>query len=356
MQLFLCKERTHIMKSYKRVTYNDRLKIDAYTRAGFTPKEIAEMTHKHISTIYRELKRGRYIHRNSDWTEEERYNPDEADRKARENLKAKGASLKIGNDIELANYLEDKIVNENYSPDAALAKAREEKERFKTMICTTTFYSYIEKGIFLKLTNKDLPVKKNKKRKYKKVRQARPSKGESIENRPDSIDTREECGHWEMDTVKGKKKKSKKCMLVLTERKTRDEIIMLLEAGTAEEVVNKLDMLEKRWGDMFYKVFKSITVDNGSEFANCEGMERSCRREGKRTQVYYCHPYSSYERGSNENQNKLIRRHVPKGTDFDNMKQEEIEKIQDWINEYPRKKLGYASSAALFEEELKKII
>ena len=112
------------MKNFSHMTYNDRLRLDTLIRAGHKPKEIAEILHKHVSTIYRELKRGRYIHTNSDLTEEERYNPDEADRKARENLKEKGAGLKIGNDIKLANYLEKLVSEEKYSPDAALAKAR----------------------------------------------------------------------------------------------------------------------------------------------------------------------------------------------------------------------------------------
>lgn len=109
------------------------------------------------------------------------------------------------------------------------------------MICTTTLYSYIDKGIFLRLTNKNLPVKKNTKRKYKKVqKQARASAGESIEKRPEEIDTREEFGHWEMDTVKGKRGKSKNSLLVLTERKTRDEIIFKLPEHTAAAEMSHL--------------------------------------------------------------------------------------------------------------------
>lgn len=343
------------MKKYTRMTYNDRLRLDALIRAGHKPKEVAVILHKHISTIYRELKRGRYMHTNTDLTEEERYNPDEADRKAKENLKAKGAGLKIGNDIELANFLESMVINNKYSPDAALAKAREQQERFSTMICTTTFYSYIDKGIFLKLTNKDLPVKKDKKRKYRKVKQARPSRGESIEHRPNEVETRKEVGHWEMDTVKGKQGVTKSCMLVMTERKTRNEIIIKLPDQKAESVVNALDRLEMKWGDMFYCVFKSITVDNGSEFADYEGMERSSRRKEKRTAVYYCHPYSSYERGSNENQNRMIRRHIPKGIDFDNTAETDIKEIESWINQYPRRTLGYYSSKELFEQEIQRL-
>ena len=114
-------------KEFTHMTYNDRLRLDALIRAKHKPKEIAEILHKHISTIYRELGRGRYMHTNSDLTEEERYNPDEADRKARENLKAKGAGLKIGNDVKLANFLEELVIEQKYSPDAALAKARQQQ-------------------------------------------------------------------------------------------------------------------------------------------------------------------------------------------------------------------------------------
>lgn len=343
------------MKKFSHMTYNDRLRLDILIRAGHSPKEVAGILHKHVSTIYRELKRGRYIHTNSDLTEEERYNPDEADRKAQDNLKEKDAGLKIGNDIKLANYLESLVADEKYSPDAALAKARERRDEFSTMICTTTFYSYIDKGIFLKLTNKDLPIKKNQKKKKQRVRQARASRGESIENRPEEIGSRETFGHWEMDTVKGKQGVTKSCMLVLTERKTRAEIIAKLPDQKSESVIRTLDRIEKKWGDQFYNVFKSITVDNGSEFADYEGMERSCRKEGKRTEIYYCHPYSSYERGSNENQNRMIRRHIPKGADIDETPDAEIERIENWINDYPRRNFGYCSSRKLFEMELKAI-
>ncbi len=93
--------------------------------------------------------------------------------KYEENLKSKGGSLKIGNDIRLANYIEEKIMKEDYSPaggGAGEIKAQQKESEFSVMICTTTLYSYIDKGIFLHLTNKNLPVKKNKKRTYKKVK------------------------------------------------------------------------------------------------------------------------------------------------------------------------------------------
>lgn len=200
------------------------------------------------------------------------------------------------------------------------------------------------------LTNKKLPVKGKRKRPYHKVKkqQARASRGESIENRPEEINSREELGHWEMDCVEGKKK-TKKTLLVLTERKSRAEIVILMKDQTAKSVVKALDRLERKFGKLFYKMFKSITVDNGSEFADCEGMERAKYRKGKRTRVYYCHPYSSYERGSNENQNRMIRRKYPKGTDFTNVKQADIERLNEWINDYPRRILGYATAAEVFQ-------
>ena len=342
-------------KKFKQLTFNDRLRIEVLVKAGHTPKEMAEILHFHISTIYRELKRGTFTARNTDETTEERYSPDIAQERKNEVLANKGADLKIGCEIEFANRIEEIILENGYSPAAALAKAKEEGYDFS--ICVTTLYSYIDKCVFLNLTNKELPVKRNeKKRTYRKTTAKRASKGESIENRPQEIDTREEFGHWEMDTVVGKKGVSKKSLLVLTERKTRKEIIFLLKEHTAAAVVKALDKLERRLGEKgFRNTFKTITVDNGSEFQDYEGMERSRRNKKKRTTVYYCHPYSSWERGSNENQNKLVRRHIPKGEDFDNKTQKDADNIAEWINNYPRKIFGYKTAEDLYNEEIRKV-
>lgn len=345
-------------KGSHQLTKADRIKIEALTKAGVGKSKIAAQLGVHRSTIYNELKRGQYEHRNSDWTTEMRYSPDIAQEKAEENLKVRGTQLKIGNDIAYANYIEDKIVNEDYSPAAVLGelKAQGREREFNTTVCVTTLYSYIDKGVFLKVTNKDLPVKKNKKRGYKKVRkqQSRAAAGDSIEKRPEEIDKREEFGHWEMDSVIGKRGISKNVLLVLTERKTRDEIIFKLPDHTDEAVVVALDRLERRYGaDMFRQIFKTITVDNGSEFADVNGLERSILKEGeKRTHLYYCHPYSSWERGTNEVTNKMVRRKVPKGTNFDDKTDEEIKEIEGWINNYPRRIHGYRSAGELFKEEL----
>ena len=341
------------MKKFKQLSKNDRIKMEALLNAGHSKAEVAKLLHFHRSSIYREYDRGKYIHRNSDYTEEERYSSDLGQKTHDWNAQAKGKSLKIGNDRELAECIEEKIVNDKYSPEAALAEIARGEKKFKTTISVRTLYRYIDNGIFLRLTNKELPIKGNRKEHNKKVRvQKRASAGESIENRPEEVKDREIFGHWEMDTVKGKRGVTKSCMLVLTERKTRDEIVIKLKDQGAASVVEALDRLERKWGDLFCKVFRSITVDNGVEFSDYEGMEKSVLKDDKRTFVFYCHPYSSWERGTNENTNRLIRRHIPKGTDFDDKTDEEIGQIEGWINEYPRRTLGYCSSKELFEKEL----
>lgn len=341
----------------KHLSQNDRIKLETMLNFGHKVTEVADYLHVHRSTIYREIKRGEYTHRNSDYTEELRYSSDLGQKNHDWNAQGKGRNIKIGNDLPLAEYIEDKIVNEKYSPEAALAAVAQSGIEFQTTISVRTLYRYIDSGIFLKLTNKDLPVKGKRKRHNKKVKvQKRASVGESIENRPDEVESRETFGHWEMDTVKGKRGTTKSCMLVLTERKTRNEIIFKLADQKAESVVDALDRLEIKWGDMFYKIFRSITVDNGVEFADYEGMERSAIYEGeKRTYLFYCHPYSSWERGTNENTNRLIRRHIPKGEDFDEKQDRDIEYIENWINNYPRGIFNFTTSAQLFEEEIRKL-
>jgi IS30 family transposase len=106
-----------------------------------------------------------------------------------------------------------------------------------------------------------------------------------------------------------------------------------------------LDRLEREYGTRFAEVFKTITVDNGSEFLNSAELESSVRKPGtQRTKIFYAHPFSAWERGTNENANKLIRRFIPKGTDISKLKQKDIRRIENWMNNYPRKIHGYKSA------------
>lgn len=132
---------------------------------------------------------------------------------------------------------------------------------------------------------------------------------------------------------------------MLTERSTREEIIRKMPNKTQKSVKRALDRLEKSYGNKFSEKFKTITVDNGSEFLNSEEMEKSIRDpEKKRFKIYYAHPYSSWERGSNENANKLIRRFVPKGTDIGKLKNKDVQRIEYWMNNYPRRIFGYRTA------------
>ena len=344
-------------KCFSHLSLSDRRVIEALLNQKVKPQKIADQLHVHVSTIYREVNRCKMVQRNSDLTEEERYNPDGAEKRYRENLKAKGAQLKIGNDIKFAEYIESKVVDEGYSPAAALASIETEGKKFSTSICTSTFYSYIEKGVFLRLTNANLPEKSKRKKAYKRVKTVkRPPRGESIENRPPEVDTRETLGHWEMDTVYSQKKSSKDTLLVLTERMSRNEIVEKLPDRTSESVVKALDRIERRYGALFPKIFLTITVDNGSEFSDVERLEQSAIRKGqKRTKIYFCHPYCSQERGTNENQNRMIRRKYPKGTDFGKVKAKEIKEHEAWMNNYPRKILGWRTSKQVFDEQVSKL-
>lgn len=343
-------------RNFNHLTYADRLKLEALLLAGHKADEIARILHFHRATIYREIKRGQYEHLNSDYTTEMRYSPEIAQAYMNDVLAAKGPDLKINREKAFADRIEEIIINDGYSPAAALAQVKNEGMTFT--VCVNTLYSYIEKGVFLNVTIQNLPVKRNKKRKKRKVTiQKRAFRGDSIEKRPKDILTREEFGHWEMDTVVGAQGVSKKSLLVLTERKTRKEFIFLLKSHTALEVVKTLDRIERKMGTpTFRKIFKTITVDNGCEFMDCKGMERSKRTQGKRTKIYYCHPYSSWERGSNENQNRLVRRHIPKGVNFDDRTRGNVIYIEHWINTYPRRLFNYQSADDLYNEEVKNLL
>jgi IS30 family transposase len=339
------------MRHFKHLSHTDRLRIEAMTRQKLPAAEIARTVRAHVSTVYRELKRGVYERLNPDLTTAAAYSPDIAHERYRRNLAAKGPGLKIGKDHRLARHIEHKIAIEKYSPAAVLGEIKARGLSFDTSVCASTLYSYIDGGVFLSITNKSLPVKGVRPRTYKRVRAAaRPPRGESIEKRPDVIGARETFGHWEMDCVQGKKQ-TKRTLLVLTERLTRHELVRPIPEKTAPCVVAALDALERRFGKAFRDLFRSVTVDNGSEFSDCAGMERSAFGAGPpRTKLYYCHPYHAAERGSNENQNRLIRRHFPKGTSFEGVPDADIERVQDWINNYPRKIFGWRTAADLFRE------
>lgn len=154
-----------------------------------------------------------------------------------------------------------------------------------------------------------------------------------------------------MDTVVGKQG-TKTVLLVLSERTTRKELIFKIPSKSQAAVVKAIDKIERKNGKSFAKKFKTITCDNGCENLDFDGIERSVLNKRKRTKVQYAHPYSSWERGTNENINKMVRRFVPKGVDISEFTAKQSMQIRHWINHYPRKIRGGLSANMAEEKDL----
>ena len=332
------------------MTEKERYKLESYLEAGKGVSWIARTMGFCRQTIYNEMKRGAYIH-TCDYWDETRYSADKAQQLHDLSQTAKGRPIKLGNDHAFARFLENKMLGvqadgsidkrKRFSPAAALAAARE--EGYTLTICVSTLYSYIDKLVFLNLANKDLWVK-SKKRKPGQRPERRVSHPDlpSIETRPEIIKQRMEPGHWEMDLVVGKAG-TKAALLTLVERVSRNTMIFKLPDKKASSVKTVFDQLERMYPD-FRQRFKSITTDNGSEFLRYQEL-RSSIHGGDRFDIYYCHSYSAWEKGTNENHNRMIRRWYPKGTDFTNVTENEIAVLQDWMNHYPRKILEWKCPA-----------
>ena len=340
----------------RRITDTERIQFETLYNSGHGIREIAKIMGRSDKTLYRERDRGLYEHTNSDLTVSIKYSSDKSKARYKEKCENCGRPLKIGNDHALVGFLTRKIKDERFSPAAALAAIDREGKEFKTRICLRTLYNYIYSGmIFLDVTRDDLPEKPQEEKRRKEKVMKRISAGTSIEKRPEDVKIRGSFGHWEMDTVVSKQ--GTESILAFTERKTRNELCFKIPSHEAREPVRVLDKIERAIGtNAFRRIFKSITVDNGSENQDFAGLERSYRNRKPRTKVYYCHPYCPAERGSNENQNKLIRRFVPKGSDIGEYSPREIREIGNWMNRYPRKLFEWKTAGEMFENECIQLI
>lgn len=354
----MCQEKYNTNKrKFKQLTYKDRIKIEPlYNKLHLTYTEIGKIIGKDRTTISRDIKRGLVKNLTSELIEIYVYSAEVAQRKNEENESAKGTYLKIGTDMKLAKFIEEQIKEEKTSPEVIEQKIKQEK--FSTTLCYKTIYNYIDKEI-LDIKREDLTYGNYKKKEENAKEESdflKPNKeGKTIHDRPKEIETRGEIGHWEMDLVEGLKGQKEPYLLVLSERKTRKEIIELIPNKSAESVSKALDRIERKIGVVkFRNTFKTITTDNGSEFRNWRAIEKSysgCKRA--RTNQYFADAYSSWQRGTNENINKMIRRFLPKGTSFKGLKQKEVKKLEKWINNYPRKIFKFKTSEEYYQEELK---
>jgi len=305
--------------------------------------------------IHYEIKRGTIEQKRSDLTTYTIYDPYAAQYSHDQAASWKGRLSLIDDYKDLIPVIENGI-KEKLSPEviAHHINTLYDKGQISHKISFKTIYNLIYSGK-LGVTSKDLlygPKKYNKAHKQEKSHE-KPDGGESIELRPD-ISDRIEFGHWEIDCVVGKREGKSTCLMTLVERKTRYGITVLIPKKSKKCIVNALKKIKSKFGKYFYDIFKSITADNGCEFKDAKGMSLTLKN-GKKVKIYFAHAYHSWERGSNENFNKMIRRYFPKGTDFTKITNKELQDVITRINNYPRKQFEFETSNTKFYQELSKL-
>ncbi|HHG6295917.1 TPA: IS30 family transposase [Streptococcus suis] len=324
--------------SYSHLSATERGEIVAYLKMGKKPIEIARLLGRHRSTICREIKRGsvdQVQDKNGKRTYFSTYFADSGQR-VYETNRQKCSYLKLNDcSARFIEQLEDALkANIRLHSVDSFVQTYKASHPEEVVPSTKTIYRYIKEGL-LAIKPIDLPKMVSIRKRSKKVTKTnRKTLGKSIEERPECINDRSEFGHWEIDLVLGKKTKGEAVILTLVERQTRYALGVKLEdkqSHTINSAVRHLTSL--------YPI-ASITADNGAEFSLLSDLEA--------VDVYFAHPYSSHERGTNENFNGLLREYVPKGVSLNSLTSEELESYITAINERPRRLLQYQSSKFLF--------
>lgn len=337
----------------KHLTEMQRGQIEILLKEKKKQKEIAALINKSKSCISREIKRNKVEQISSNLEKKEEYFADAAQRQYKERREKTGARMRIHTHNALVEQIENLMIENKWSPAAAIGHLEDTTGK-KVEITIKTMYNIIDSNLS-KIKNIDLWEKVGRKPKKKAPKTKQRTIGTSIDERPEEANNRSEFGHWEIDGVIGRKT-DKSELVTIIERQTLQYLILRVPERTQGAVIEALDLLEKKHGKLFTGIFKSITSDNGGEFLDFEGIEKSkYKNRKKRTKQYFAHPYSSWERGSNENANGIVRRFIPKGTNLNTVSDEKILWIQNWINNLPRKKLAYKSANSLFQAELSKL-
>ena len=340
-------------KQYKHLNIKERVMIETimkeqlevYGKVNIT--SIAKKLNRSKSTISREIRRNRFVvvtevfNKDSIFKKKKvitfEYESTEANEKALKKQKEKGTSrIKLLYNKQLIKEVNRLLKEEGKSPDIVAYKIRENKT-FNVKVSTNTIYDGIRKG-YLEVSTKDRKRMKDKSRRCRVERNKIPEskKDRSIELRPDYINNRKEFGHFEMDLVLGKQGKDTECLLTLTKRKTRFEIVIKLNNKSSSEVIGAINSIKEHLKGYSSEIFKSITTDNGSEFSRYEEIE-----EILGTMIYFCHPGASYEKGTNERHNGMLREYIPKGSDISKYSAEDLDRIVSKLNDLERKKLNY---------------
>lgn len=321
------------IKKRRELTVEDRYVVERCCRRGYSSASLAELLCVSIRTIRRELQRGMVEQLDSQLRPYRKYSAYYAQERHLESVGRRGRRASYAHHADFLNHVRTKL-RDKWSPDAITGSLRLEGER---TVCTKTLYNWLHRGYV-----KDFKLSAvRRKVKARKVCY-RNSTAKRIDKRPVEANERH-SGHWEMDlVVSGQGQRGS--LLVLTERASRYELIYHLRDKKQSSVLEVFNRLERRHKGKFREMFRTITCDNGSEFLDNAGLECSLLDGSKRTEIYYAHPYSSWERGSNENANKLIRKFIKKGDDISKLPVAYIKRIEKWMNAYPRRIFGYKTA------------
>ena len=315
--------------NYKHITTNERCCIANFLSLGLSLRKIAKHLNRNISTISREVKRnstnGKYL----------AHIACENYAKNRKNCGAKGKS----SNPTLIKYIEDGL-EKTWSPEQIAGRLRLDYQDDKSMkIGFKTIYRWlyqknIAKGNVNRLRRKGKSLNPKETRDKFNI-------GKSIKDRPKEVRKRETIGHWELDTVVSSRGKSKACLSTFVERKSRFLIAQVMENRKSLTLNFHCFTAFK---DIPTNLIKTFTVDRGKEFAGYVDIENTLNID-----VYFADAYASWQRGTNENTNGLLRDFYPKKFDFSSINQKELDNIVTIINNRPRKCLGYKTPAEVFD-------
>ncbi len=328
-------------KKHRRLTLKERVQIETLLNENKTKAYIAKRLDRARSTISREVNK---LGSNPIVD----YDANLAHWSAKDDYLNKRNLDKISIHKKLRFYVYKGLLS-NWTPEQIAGRIKDDYPNDPIMsISHESIYRYIYTHPQASLNKKliKLLVRKKTRRRPPKKRRGTGSKiinQVSIDNRPKHIGDRLEIGHWEGDLMIGKNHKS--AIGTIVERKSRYTIIVKLKSKKADEVAKmfseKLNQLQKIFR-------KTMTYDNGIEMAKHEKITKNTGMK-----IYFAHPYSSWERGTNENTNGLIRRYLPKGTDFNEIDEKQLRVIQEKLNNRPRKIIGYKTPKEMMDFELK---
>lgn len=276
---------TNEHKKGQHLTYDERMLIQIRLKDGKSQRAIAREIGCSPTTISNEIKRGTVLLYHG---RVKRYKASTGQKTYEEHRMASCRHYDYISKKEFLDYVEKHFFDDNWSLDACAGRAlREGVFTRDQTVCMKTLYNYVAFGL-LKIKNINLPVKLRRNTKLHRNRSSKRKLGRSIEERPAEINKRQEFGHWEFDLVLGAKSGRDEALLTMLERKTREYLMFLIPDKSAASVMGALKRLREDYSEHFSDVFKTITTDNGSEFALLSDIEKTAE-----TLIYYAHLCSS---------------------------------------------------------------